>query len=157
MDEDVRMLYRNVTPLQGTLLYQAIKAFSPAGSGELALEQDDVLEVSEASSSSAPTGWLLGSNQRTGAQGYFPCAYTKRLDPRVFPSTSTSENYYSKDDYARMAKFGESTPSSSMDKGRVSNSPSVVASPGNGSGTLTSSVQHRIRPVYFLTPVLCRH
>lgn len=75
MDEDEMIGHRGaLTSIYGgKVLYQACKAFLPAGSGEVALEINDFLEVAENSSTSAPAGWLLGMNQRTGSQGYFPC------------------------------------------------------------------------------------
>jgi hypothetical protein len=52
-------------------LHQAIRAYHPAASTEVALEVDDLLE--EDPDHSAPSGWLFGRNRRTNAKGYFPC------------------------------------------------------------------------------------
>lgn len=49
------------------VLYHAVGAYMPHGNGEIALQPEDLLEIS---SKTDNNGWLMGFNRRTGATGY---------------------------------------------------------------------------------------
>ncbi|GAB6022370.1 hypothetical protein CHUAL_006488 [Chamberlinius hualienensis] len=165
--------------MEEILYYRAIYAYNKANEGELSVEVGDVVEVKKPfsfqleGSEREPEGWLKGRNSRTGEIGYFPGTYvsyirtestqlpyplsSKRPVPKPRPNTSGSVSTM------------QSVTEEGNDSGYIG-SPSGVASSVSGSElpqepppppphstTSLPNAKHKLRNVFFLSPVMCPH
>lgn len=70
-------------------LASALYAYTPTDAGDLALQQNDRIQVLEHMN----TDWWRGRNERTGLEGIFPRSYVNVVDEKNRPYTTPTTEY----------------------------------------------------------------